>query len=58
VGVAWAAAPGRSRTAALTRPSSLLLNLIEGTRVAIDVDPDDGKLAAKITVVPDVQEPP
>lgn len=35
-----------------------LLNLIEGTLVAVDVDPGDGKLAAKITVLPDVQEPP
>lgn len=37
---------------------SQLLNLIEGTLVAVDVDPGDGKLAAKITVLPDVQEPP
>jgi hypothetical protein len=35
-----------------------LLNLIEGTLVAVVVDPGDGKLAAKITVLPDVQEPP
>ena len=37
---------------------SQLLNLIEGTLVAVDADPGDGKLAAKITVLPDVQEPP
>ena len=37
---------------------SQLLNLIEGTLVAVVVDPGDGKLAAKITVLPDVQEPP
>jgi hypothetical protein len=37
---------------------SQLLNLIEGTLVAVDVDPGDGKLAAKITVLPDAQEPP
>jgi hypothetical protein len=37
---------------------SQLLNLIEGTRVAVDVDPGSGKLAAKITVLPDVSEEP
>ncbi|MGA7212716.1 MAG: hypothetical protein WCE49_16255 [Terrimicrobiaceae bacterium] len=37
---------------------SQLLNLIEGTLVAVDADPGDGKLAAKITVLPDAQEPP
>ncbi|HEY5704215.1 MAG TPA: hypothetical protein VIS96_01430 [Terrimicrobiaceae bacterium] len=37
---------------------SQLLDLVEGTRVAVDADPGDGKLAAKITVLPDVQEPP
>jgi hypothetical protein len=37
---------------------SQLLNLIEGTLVAVVVDPGDGKLAAKITVLPDAQEPP
>jgi hypothetical protein len=37
---------------------SQLLSLIEGTLVAVDVDPGGGKLAAKITVLPDVQEPP
>jgi Domain of unknown function (DUF5666) len=37
---------------------SQLLNLIEGTRVAVDADPGSGKLAAKITVLPDVSEEP
>ena len=37
---------------------SQLLNLIEGTLVAVDADPGDGKHAAKITVLPDAQEPP
>jgi hypothetical protein len=36
-----------------------LLDLIEGTPVAVDVDPGDGKLAAKIAVLPNPsQEPP
>ena len=35
-----------------------LLDLIEGTLVAVDPDPGDGKLAAKITVLPSAQEPP
>jgi hypothetical protein len=37
---------------------SQLLNLIEGTLVAVDADPGDGNLAAKITVLPDAQGPP
>ena len=37
---------------------SQLLNLIEGTFVGVVVNPGDGKVAAKITVMPDVQEPP
>ena len=38
---------------------SQLLNLIEGTIVRVDADPGDGRLAARITVLPDVsQEPP
>ena len=38
---------------------SQLLNLIEGTVVRVDADPGDGRLAARITVLPDVsQEPP
>jgi hypothetical protein len=36
-----------------------LLNLIEGTAVAVDVAPGDGKVAAKITILPDLsKEPP
>lgn len=36
-----------------------LLDFIEGTSVAVDVDPGDGKLAAKIAVLPNPsQEPP
>ncbi|HET7238196.1 MAG TPA: hypothetical protein VFI76_04175, partial [Terrimicrobiaceae bacterium] len=36
-----------------------LLDLIEGTLVAVEADPGDGNLAAKITVVPNLsQEPP
>ncbi|HEU4679900.1 MAG TPA: DUF5666 domain-containing protein [Terrimicrobiaceae bacterium] len=36
-----------------------LLDLIEGTLVAVEADPGDGNLAAKITVVPNPsQEPP
>jgi hypothetical protein len=49
-----------SETAIVTadgKPSQLL-NLIEGTLVSVDVDPGDGKVAAKITVLPDAQEPP
>jgi hypothetical protein len=39
--------------------ASQLLDLIEGTLVAVDVDPGDGKLAAKVTVLPNPsQEPP
>ncbi|MGA7392823.1 MAG: hypothetical protein WBV90_14510 [Terrimicrobiaceae bacterium] len=39
--------------------SSQLLNLIEGTVVTVDADPGAGRLATKITVLPDVsQEPP
>ncbi|HEY6676691.1 MAG TPA: hypothetical protein VIZ87_07870 [Terrimicrobium sp.] len=38
---------------------SQLLDLIEGTRVAVDADPGTGKIAEKITVLPDVSaEPP
>jgi hypothetical protein len=37
---------------------SQLLNLIEGTLVVVDADPGDGKVAAKITVLPAAQEPP
>ena len=38
---------------------SQLLNLIEGTVVRVDADPGDGRLAARITALPDVsQEPP
>ena len=38
---------------------SQLLNLIEGTRVAVDADPGTGKVAAKITVLADASaEPP
>lgn len=38
---------------------SQLLDLIEGTPVTVDVYPGDGKLAAKITVLPNPsQEPP
>ena len=37
---------------------SQLLNLIEGTVVTVDADPGDGKLAARITVLPVSQEPP
>ena len=38
---------------------SQLLNLIEGTAVTVDADPGAGRLATKITVMPDVsQEPP
>jgi hypothetical protein len=37
---------------------SQLLNLIEGTLVAVDPDPGDGELAAKITVLPSAEEPP
>lgn len=49
-----------SETAIVTaegKPSQLL-SLIEGTLVSVDVDPGDGKVAAKITVLPDAQEPP
>ena len=36
-----------------------LLNLIEGTAVVVDVAPGDGKVAAKITMLPDQsKEPP
>jgi len=36
-----------------------LLDLIEGTSVAVDGDPGDGKLVAKIAVLPNPsQEPP
>ena len=38
---------------------SQLLDLIEGTRVAVDADPGTGKIAAKITVLADASaEPP
>ena len=38
---------------------SQLLDLIESTRVAVDADPGDGKVAAKITVLPEASaEPP
>jgi hypothetical protein len=38
---------------------SQLLDLIEGTRVAVDADPGTGEIAEKITVLPDVSaEPP
>jgi hypothetical protein len=38
---------------------SQLLDLIEGTRVAVDADPGTGRIAGKITVLPDVfAEPP
>lgn len=40
------------------RPGQFL-DFIEGTSVAVDVDPGDGKLAAKIAVLPNPsQEPP
>jgi hypothetical protein len=39
--------------------SGQLLDLIEGTLVAVEADPGVGKLAAKITVLPNPsQEPP
>jgi LysM repeat protein len=39
--------------------SGQLLDLIEGTLVVVEADPGDGKLAAKITVLPNPsQEPP
>jgi hypothetical protein len=38
--------------------SSQSLNLIEGTLVAVDVDLGDRRVAAKITVLPAIQEPP
>jgi hypothetical protein len=39
---------------------SQLLDLIESTRVAVDADPGTGKIAARITVLPDdaSAEPP
>ena len=47
-----------SETAIATsgKPSQLL-NLIEGTLVVVDVDPGDGRVAAKITL-PALQGPP
>ena len=49
-----------SQTAIVTRTvSPAVARLIEGTSVAVDVDPGDGKLAAKIAVLPNPsQEPP